>query len=31
MLEVLEGIDLWAAGHYYWDGSEQKFMPGEQP
>jgi len=31
MLEVLEAINLWSAGHYYWDESEQKFKPGEQP
>jgi len=28
--ELLDTIGLWKAGHYYWDESEQKFMPGEQ-
>jgi len=29
--ELLDTIALWAAGHYYWDESEQKFMPGIKP
>ena len=29
--ELLDTIGLWKAGHYYWDESEQKFKPGEQP
>jgi len=29
--ELLDTISLWKAGYYYWDESEQKFMPGEKP